>query len=121
MSETVFQRLSGMVDRQIYFMPFSRKIEMDERVISRIQDLYESCLESGGILLAQPEHILSFKLMGIERLTSGNFGIASPLLQSQRWLDSNARDILDESDELLDVKFQLIASVGLWVSGSHQG
>ena len=112
MSETVFQRLSGMVDRQIYFMPFSRKIEMDEPVISQIQHLHESCLESGGILLAQPEHILSFKLMGIERLTSGNFAIASPLLQSQRWLDSNARDILDESDELLDVKFQLIYTLG---------
>ena len=85
---------------------------MDQRVITRIQQLNESCLENGGILLTQPEHILSFKLMGVERLTSGNFTIASPLLQSQRWLESNARDILDESDELLDVKFQLIYTLG---------
>lgn len=112
MSDTVSSRLGGMVDRQIYFMPFSRKIQMDERVIKQIQHLHESCLEDGGILLAQPEHILSFKLMGIERLTSGKFSIASPLLKSQRWLESNARDILDESDELLDVKFQLIYTLG---------
>ena len=112
MRDTISQRLGGMVDRRIYFMPFSRKVQIDERVFSQIQHLNESCLKSGGILLAQPEHILSFKLMGIERLTSGDFALASPLLQSQRWLESNTRDILDESDELLDVKFQLIYTLG---------
>lgn len=85
---------------------------MSESVISQVQSLHESCRRHRGILLAQPEHILSFKLMGIERLTSGDFAIASRLLQSQRWLDLNARDILDESDELLDVKFQLIYTLG---------
>lgn len=101
-----------MVDRRIYFMPFSRKIQLNERVIAQIQQLNESCLKSGGILLAQPEHILSFKLMGIERLTSGDFALASKLMKSQQWLESNARDLLDESDELLDVKFQLIYTLG---------
>lgn len=112
MKDTIFQRLGGMVDRRVNFMPFSRKLQIDERVVSQIQHLNEFCLKSGGILLAQPEHILSFKLMGIERLTSGDFALASPLLQSQRWLESNTRDILDESDELLDVKFQLIYTLG---------
>ena len=112
MSETISQRLGGMVDRRIYFMPFSRKVQIDERSVSQIQQLNESCLKSGGILLAQPEHILSFKLMGIERLTSGDFALASKLMKSQQWLESNARDVLDESDELLDVKFQLIYTLG---------
>ena len=112
MNDTISQRLGGLLDRRIYFMPFSRKVKISEGVISQIQGLYESCRKHRGILLAQPEHILSFKLMGIERLTSGDFAIASPLFQSQRWLESNARDILDESDELLDVKFQLIYTLG---------
>ena len=112
MSDTISLRLGGMVDRRIYFMPFSRKVRVDHRVIAEIQDLYESCLKSGGILLAQPEHILSFKLMGIERLTSGDFELASVLMKSQQWLETNARNILDESDELLDVKFQLIYTLG---------
>ena len=112
MSDIISLRLGGMVNRQIYFMPFSRKVEMNELVVTQIQHLHESCLEGGGILLAHPEHTLSFKLMGIERLTSGDFAIASPLLRSQRWLESNTRDVLDESDELLDVKFQLIYTLG---------
>ena len=112
MSDTISQRLGGMVDRRVYFMPFARKVQMNERVIEQIQKLYDSCLKDGGILLAQPEHILSFKLIGIERLTSGDFDLASKLMKSQQWLELNARNILDESDELLDVKFQLIYTLG---------
>ena len=112
MRDTFSQRLGGIVDRPIYFMPFSRKVQVNESVVSQIQDLYESCLDSGGILLAHPEHVLSFKLMGIERLTSGDVGVTPQLIKSQQWLDSNARDTLDESDELLDVKFQLIYTLG---------
>ena len=63
-------------------------------------------------MLAQPEHLLSFKLMGIEPLTSGDVQTAAELLQAQRWLDLNSRDVLDESDKVLDVKFQLIYTLG---------
>lgn len=112
MSDTLAVRLGGLLDRPIYYMPFTRKIELTTAVVSRIQALQETCKSSRGILLSQPEHILSFKLMGIERLTSGDFQIASSLLEAQNWLEANARDLLDESDEILDVKFQLIYTLG---------
>jgi Protein of unknown function (DUF3638). len=51
-------------------MPFSRSIQIGENVINLIQAMYEDCMRSGGILLTQPEHILSFKLMGIEQSLS---------------------------------------------------
>ena len=108
MADTLFQRLGGLVDRQVIFMPFSRKVETKGNFSLRIQGLLDDCVSRHGILLSQPEHILSFKLMGIERLTSGDFGAASRLIKIQKWLDDKARDILDESDEILDVKFQLI-------------
>ena len=112
MAETLFQRLGGLVDRQVFLMPFSRKVEPKRNFSHRIQALLDDCVSRHGILLAQPEHILSFKLMGIERLTSGDFSIASQLIKIQRWLNVKARDILDESDEILDVKFQLIYTLG---------
>ena len=112
MSDTLAVRLGGLLDRPIYFMPFTRKIELTTTVVRQIQVLQETCKSSRGILLAQPEHILSFKLMGIERLTAGDFQIASSLLKAQIWLEANARDLLDESDEILDVKFQLIYTLG---------
>ena len=112
MADTLFQRLGGLVDRQVFFMPFSRKVETKGKLSFRIQALLDDCVSRHGILLAQPEHILSFKLMGIERLTSGEFLTASRLIRIQKWLDDKARDVLDESDEILDVKFQLIYTLG---------
>jgi hypothetical protein len=38
--------------------------------------------------------------------------LATSLLNSQRWLDMHTRDILDESDELLHVRFQLVYTMG---------
>ena len=112
MSDTLAVRLGGLLDRPIYYMPFTRKIELTTAVVRQIQALQETCKSSRGILLSQPEHILSFKLIGIERLTSGDFQVASSLLKAQSWLEANTRDLLDESDEILDVKFQLIYTLG---------
>ena len=112
MNHTITRRLGGLLDRQIIYMPFSRKVYLDGDVADQILSLQQHCLKDRGILLAQPEHVLSFKLMGIERLTLGDMHLAGTLLQSQQWLESVSRDILDESDEVLDVKFQLIYTLG---------
>ena len=112
MSDTLAVRLGGLLDRPIYYMPFTRKVEINPAVVKQIQLLQEACKASKGILLAQPEHVLSFKLIGIERLTAGDFQTASPLLEAQSWMEANSRDLLDESDEILDVKFQLIYTLG---------
>ena len=112
MADTLFQRLGGLVDRQVFFMPFSRKVQPNGIFLYRIQALLNDCVSRHGILLAQPEHILSFKLMGIERLISGDLLVASQLIKTQKWIDDKARDVLDESDEILDIKSQLIYSLG---------
>ncbi|OBZ78492.1 hypothetical protein A0H81_02023 [Grifola frondosa] len=55
--------------------------------------------------------------MAIDRQLSANDSTSRPvtdqLLESQRWLEKNTRDILDESDEILHVRFQLVYTVGL--------
>ena len=109
------RRLSGLANRRIFYLPFSR--EIDALTASKeLQPLFETCLQERGILLAQPEHILSFKLMVIDmaRHTEEKFSvIAKTLLDSQSWLIQKSRDILDESDEILSVKYQLVYTSGL--------
>jgi hypothetical protein len=107
MFRLLVQKLGRLVDRRIYYMPFSRDIEMNELTATRIRTLYEQCMEVGGILLVQPEHLLSLKLMGLERL-SDNKEVARILLDTESWLGRHARDILDESDEILHVRYQLV-------------
>ncbi|TDL21949.1 hypothetical protein BD410DRAFT_898545 [Rickenella mellea] len=111
MFQLLIQRLSGLTNRRIFYMPFSRAVKMDLEQARRIQEMYETCMRLGGILVAQPEHMLSFKLMGIDKALSGA-AEASSLLNSQIWLEANSRDILDESDEILHVRYQLIYTAG---------
>lgn len=79
--------------------------------IQCIRSLFQECADVQGVLLAQPEHILSFQLMVIDRTISSVSlldPIAQALQETQVWLNSVSRDILDESDELLHVRYQLI-------------
>lgn len=130
MFQTLVQKLGGLVNRRIFFMPFSRGISMGKEQIKVVNQLYDDCLKGRGILLVQPEHILSFKLLGLEWLhnsaTDKEPGAAQLgrtvnkydrqeaqlLLEKQKWLDTTSRDILDESDEILNVKHELIYTIG---------
>ncbi|TDL14074.1 hypothetical protein BD410DRAFT_867020, partial [Rickenella mellea] len=105
------QRLSGLTNRRLFYMPFSRSVEMNIEQARRIQDMYQACMEMAGILVVQPEHMLSFKLMGINKALSSAVE-AQSLLSSQVWLEENSRDILDESDEILHVRYQLVYTTG---------
>lgn len=107
------KRLGGMLNRRIYYMPISRSLKLDVAQARQIHDLYKECMDTGGILLIQPEHVLSFELMGLERLASGSSELGNIMIQTQAWLQAKSRDILDESDEILSVRFELIYTMGM--------
>ncbi|KAG7450735.1 uncharacterized protein BT62DRAFT_884237 [Guyanagaster necrorhizus] len=119
MFQLLVQRISGLTNRRVFYMPFSRRLAMGSKEIEAIWKLYRQCMDDGGVLVIQPEHILSFKLMCVNRLLDGNGGDgigrdveAAQLLELQKWLDGHVKDILDESDEILHVRYQLIYTVG---------
>ncbi|KAJ4467172.1 hypothetical protein C8J55DRAFT_439106 [Lentinula edodes] len=116
MFQLLVERLSGLANRRIFYMPFSRKIRVGRDQINLIQRNYEICMREGGVWIVQPEHILSFKLMSIDRSLVSDNEIdrlaAEQLNLSQQWLDKNSRDILDESDEILHIRYQLVYTVG---------
>ncbi|RVD83243.1 uncharacterized protein DFL_007638 [Arthrobotrys flagrans] len=112
MFQILVQRLSGLCDRRIYFLPFNRGLKIESADIWKIRQLYERCKLNGDILLALPEHLLSFKLLGMEQLLHGNRSFADGLIETQEWLDENTRDVLDESDEILHIRYQLIYTMG---------
>ena len=113
MAQMLIAKLGGMLDRRIYYLPFSRSLRLDETTVNIIDSICRECKGNGGILLVQPEHILSFQLMVIERHISGQGPLAQSLLRTQLFLDESSRDIIDESDENLSVKFELIYTMGL--------
>lgn len=113
MFHLLVRKLGGMLDRSVFFMPFSRSMQLDTTRADQILNLYKECARTRGVLLLQPEHLLSFELMGPERLFSCQTKLGQALVRTQHWLERHSRDILDESDEILSVRFELVYTVGV--------
>ncbi|KAL1736788.1 hypothetical protein EV714DRAFT_242226 [Schizophyllum commune] len=113
MFQILSQRISGLANRRLYYLPFSRDTEIDGATVQAIGGLFKECASNGGILLCQPEHLLSFQLMGSSMLCSdGMSADTRSLLELQDWVSEHSRYLLDESDEILSHKYQLIYTVG---------
>ncbi|KAK6338590.1 hypothetical protein TWF730_002651 [Orbilia blumenaviensis] len=112
MFEILVRRLGGLCDRRVYYLPFWRNMDLSKERIETIRNFYEDCMKSGAIILTLPEHILSFKLMGVEKIIQEQQEISEPLVACQEWLSKNSRDILDECDEILHIKYQLLYTMG---------
>jgi hypothetical protein len=117
MFDLLVLRLGNLSDRRVLSLPFSRSVKIDKTNLHRIDCLFKEAARDGAVLVAQPEHILSLKLMTVERsilaeTDPDQVDIASKLAEIQAFLQSSARDIFDESDELLHVQYQLIYTAG---------
>ena len=126
MFHLLVDRLGGLTNRRIYFLPFSRSIEVDYDKATALHELMTECMKERGILVVQPEHVLSLRLLSVEKQLPRKMDeedeedeedekdsqVGLPLLKLQRWLHSRSRDILDESDEILHVRYQLVYTIG---------
>ena len=86
MFELLTSRLGGLANKPIYHLPFSRAPEYDSlsgNVISlQTDDLRKAmsrCMAERGILLVQPEHIMSLKLISVTEQIRGGKLVASLL------------------------------------------
>lgn len=112
MFQMLVSKLGGLLNRRLFHLPFSRALRLTEQDSRAILEECRLCMESRGIMLVQPEHILSFKLMGLESLITGKESIGRSMLQTQHFFDTHSRDIVDESDENFSAKFELIYTMG---------
>ena len=117
MYQLLLSRLSDLADRRVFYVPFSRNLQMSVSVVQSIGTLYKRCAAEGGVLVVQPEHILSQKLMCIDTLLASDYDgqkqpVADELESLQGWLARVSRDVLDESDEILHVRYQLVYTAG---------
>ncbi|KAK5124339.1 hypothetical protein LTR08_005737 [Meristemomyces frigidus] len=113
MAQMLIAKLGGLVDRRIYYLPFSRTLKLDTAAAEVVDSILHECMRNRGILLVQPEHVLSFKLMVPECYISGKEEVGRQLMRTQDFLDQHARDIVDESDENFSVRFELIYTMGM--------
>lgn len=112
MAQVLQARLGGFLGRPIKHVPFSRKTSSQSEVINSFYRVHKDCLDNQGVIVALPEHLLSFKLSGLQRILDEKVLEAKPMLKIQSWLNKTCRDVLDECDVSLAVKTQLIYPSG---------
>lgn len=112
MAQMMIAKFGGLVRRRIYYMPFSRSLILTSYATSIIFQTLKECMRTGGVLLVQPEHILSLGLMAPECYINGKGNVGQPLMAIQDFFDRHSRDIVDESDENFSVRFELIYTMG---------
>ncbi|OAP61733.1 hypothetical protein AYL99_03936 [Fonsecaea erecta] len=112
MFRVLSRSLAGLVGRPLYYLPFSRQTTLTAKTPQQLKDLYDECREKRGVLLTLPEYLNSFRLVGTDKLAPDTRCIANELIRVQKWLDCNAKDVLDESDELLKPAYELVYTNG---------
>ncbi|KAL2186630.1 hypothetical protein L209DRAFT_711026 [Thermothelomyces heterothallicus CBS 203.75] len=112
MQHSLIGTLGGLINRRVFYLPFSRALQIQSDGLVVIRRMLETCRKERGVLLVQPEHLLSFKLMGLESIYAQPGSIGQEILQTYREFEAVSRDIVDESDENFSVKFELIYTMG---------
>ncbi|KAL8760683.1 MAG: hypothetical protein Q9184_003152 [Pyrenodesmia sp. 2 TL-2023] len=111
-AQLLSSRLGGLINRRIKHIPFSRKSRTDCESVKAYRDIHLDIHRRRGIVLALPEHLLSFQLSGLQELSNGRVSESTDMIKLQAWFARKARDILDECDHMLAVKTQLIYPSG---------
>ncbi|KAI9733803.1 MAG: hypothetical protein M1818_007070 [Claussenomyces sp. TS43310] len=105
-------RLGGLLGRELRHIPFSRKTSTNSEIMRVFYMLHLEILKSSGVILALPEHNLSFMLSGLQKLSDSCLPEARQMVKVEAWLRGVSRDVLDECDVTLAVRTQLIYPSG---------
>lgn len=107
-AQLLHARLGGLIGRELRHVPFSRKTSTDPETVGTFHGIHQNMQELSGVIIALPEHLLSFRLSGLQRLSDGRVPEAMSMIQVQTWLSRRSRDIIDECDSILALRTQLI-------------
>ncbi|CAF4475702.1 unnamed protein product, partial [Rotaria socialis] len=110
--ESLKLKLGGLLGRRVFPFVCRRDMNIDKERVDQIFNRYKQAVQNCDIILTSPEDILSFDLLAIDNCRRKSFDIGGSMLTVQRWLKTFTSDILDESDEILSVKYQLVYTVG---------
>ncbi|PYH83568.1 hypothetical protein BO82DRAFT_411285 [Aspergillus uvarum CBS 121591] len=112
MFQMLVSKLGGLLGRRVYHLPVSRSLRIGGPEAEEIERMCKDCMAEGGVLLVQPEHLLSLKLMCLECFMTGREAVGVCLLRILDFFRTSSRDLVDESDENFSVKFELIYTMG---------
>lgn len=121
-AQVVQSRIGGLVGREVRHIPFSRRTPSNIDQLRLYSELHKEIRQDCGVMLTTSDHLLSYKLSGLQRLVDSKTEEARFMIGFQEELTKFARDVIDESDFTLAVRTQLIYPSGprIHVDGAPQ-
>ncbi len=80
-AQLLHARLGGLLGREVRHVPFSRRTPTSEESIKRFFGIHQGIRKFRGIMLCLPDHILSFKLSGLQRLSDSKIPEAATMVK----------------------------------------
>ena len=112
MEATLILKLGGLINRPIHYMPFNRGTEISNTAISAMEEMCRDCVARGGVVLVQPEHLLSLQLKSQVVSIEQEAQLGRRLSSFYFRLGDISKDVIDESDDILSPKSELIYTIG---------
>jgi hypothetical protein len=97
---------------KLFLMPFNRDVQLDVATVKRMYQIVLMCKESRGCIIMAREHRQSLHLKTRELMLLKASTSAETLAELRKLDDVNYLDMLDESDELLHYRNELVYAVG---------
>lgn len=111
-------KLGGLLGRRVVTLPFTRAMAVTPAAVRRMVALVQRCRERHDVVVSVREHVLSMQLKYFEAcsklegedgtVTCRDAELAAALGQLLQLFHTHARDIIDEADEVLHHRFQLV-------------
>ena len=106
-------KLGGLLGHRVLSLPFRRDIRLKPPDAKRITSFLKQCRGRRDVMVTVREHLLSLLLKYEESCSKEDMKLAKELHRLDILLQRHARDVLDEADEVLHHRFQLIYPIGV--------
>jgi hypothetical protein len=107
---------ASVLNVKLFCLPFNRDVDLDMNRVYALHNTFAACKQEKGVVVVAPEHRLSLHLKRFDLTTTTMGSEDNVRAIRDRLIEVEKRftfvDILDESDEILRHKYNLIYSVG---------
>ncbi|CAE7813809.1 unnamed protein product [Symbiodinium sp. CCMP2592] len=105
-------KIGGLLGQRVYPMLCRRDLKLEDVPASCLHRMLHRVRQGRHIIVTVPDHRLSLENKAIELAYTGNLQASEGLHSVLDLLKTHVRDVLDESDEILHAKYQLIYTLG---------
>ncbi|XP_063722629.1 uncharacterized protein LOC134850023 [Symsagittifera roscoffensis] len=111
-SQSLCAKMGGVLDMRLLNLPFCRDLELSCERMNHLSSYLREHKTQRGFMVSTPEQMMSMQLKALEVFIKGKCDQTNSYHFFSQIYQKIVRNILDESDDILSVKRQLVYTMG---------